>query len=67
MKIFTETITDRYDDPAEVSVDSAMSHVYLDVIEDGKGRAYLSLTPKKAKRLAKALRAAAKIAKEQNA
>lgn len=65
MKLFSATVADRYNDPAEVFIEDALSpHVYLDVTEDGKGSAELSLTPKQARRLAKALRKAAKIAKE---
>lgn len=66
MKLFTKTIKDRYDDPAEVFVESALTpHIYLDVtVDDGAACTELSLTPKQARRLAKALRKAAKIAKE---
>lgn len=65
------TIRDTYRDTAEVSSSDypirGKGRVYLDVTErpgkDNEVEASLSLTPKQAKRLAKAIRKAAKAAK----
>ena len=65
MSRYSKTVADGYDDIAEVSAGGMLNpNVYLSVTEAEYRPAQLSLTPKQARRLAKALRKAAKIAKE---
>lgn len=62
-RVYEATITDRYDDTATISTQHT-GQVYLKVV-DGEAVTYLSLSPKKARKFARALREAAKVAKSE--
>lgn len=65
MSRYSRIVEDTYEDTAEVSAQGGpLPRVYLSVTEDEYRCSQLSLTPKQARRLSKALRKAAKIAEE---